>query len=427
MMESLLLSTPTIDSDYDATVFGKADGIDERAIFCESDQFDVSFELVEVYPSSEDGLLCDWPEDFNDASNLFCTLDYFPENDFSFTVMETTGPLNPGLVSVSPSSSHEIIVTVYDGISGGETTTSAYDVKQSWGYDHRVAPADPNPFAPFTNVFQVLFARNLHQGDDFVSFVRRIVTLGVIPEDVPQLYTMTTNPHMVFSVIRDPPGGMSSTTLHEGSTLSVNMEIQGMHAGDLSKGVGYGLSGSLKASTAAVVSPMGVGLTKDIIGLNFGFESGRSSSGPTVSVERATSQAFELGFTFDMEISTSGDSQHAGQPQDLILGGGMNLKILQASKNNRTTIFSVLCGRNAPFFGAISFSKSKSGLTPDPTAPVACATFTAGPCLSGSQSKSQVRALSHDHLRFHGHHMSPPIYCLSFSCSKSMALDTIPD
>ena len=103
MTESLLLDTPTIDSDYEDTVYGKADDIDERAIFCESDKFNVSFHLVEVYPTDEAGLLCDWPEDFEDDSNSLCTLNYYPENDFSYE-RGTAAPKNQG------SRVHEAIV-----------------------------------------------------------------------------------------------------------------------------------------------------------------------------------------------------------------------------------------------------------------------------------------------------------------------------
>ena len=40
----------------------------------------------------------------------------------------------------------------------------------------------------------------------FMTVNRYGITLGSIPEAVPQIYTMTTNPDLIFAVLRDPPG-----------------------------------------------------------------------------------------------------------------------------------------------------------------------------------------------------------------------------
>ena len=88
--------------------------------------------------------------------------------------------------------------------------------------------------------FEVKFERTIHEGDDYVDFLRRIVTLGVIPDDVPALYTMTTEPSLVFSVLHDPPGGGS---LHVAALKARPCQrawtSKGMHAGDLSDASGY--------------------------------------------------------------------------------------------------------------------------------------------------------------------------------------------
>jgi hypothetical protein len=338
-MEALLMRTPTVDESYEETEFGKADGIDERAIFCEADKFNISFSVVEVYPTDEPGVACDWPEDFFDDSKSFCKLEYFPENDYAFTE-ENVEPRNIGVVSHLPSSAFDISVSVYDGISGSSNAVQTeYDVKQQWGYNHTVVPGDPNPFAPFTNIFELVFERAIHGGRDSIEFVRRAVTLGVVPEDVPQVLTMTTDPSLIFAVLHDPPGGGSSATLVEGTTLSVTMNIDGKHAGDMklsSKNkLGFAFAGNIDYAMA----PMGLGVLKRLLAFdkNVGFSFGNAA--PNVDVTRRSSQGFDLGFSFDYELSTSSNPQTAGQPSDIIVGGGMNLRIQRASKFYDHTAF----------------------------------------------------------------------------------------
>jgi hypothetical protein len=48
---------------------------------------------------------------------------------------------------------------------------------------------------------------------------------------------------LIFSVIRDPPGGGSTTTLIEGSTISTSMAIDGVHSAELAEDYTVGFSG----------------------------------------------------------------------------------------------------------------------------------------------------------------------------------------
>jgi len=325
MQEALLLSTPTVDTSFKDSEFGKVDGVDERAVFCESDKFNISYRLVEVYPSDATGLNCDWPEDY-DANK--CTLTYQPEKDFKMETPKVFGPR-----SVSVSSSIKIRVQVHDGISAaGEPIEAGYNQVEKWGYIHEVNPSDPNPFAPFTNIFEALFSRTNNGIKEEIEFVRRAVTLGVIPEDVPQLFPMTTDPTLIFAVLHDPPGGASFTTLHEGTTLNVNMEIDGMHAGDLSKSENFEQSLGVAKSVDMLLAPFGVGINTKGFGMSAEGGWGVHSTKPSISVSRGSAQGFEIGFSFDVELSTSESPELAGQPSDLILGGGMDLQVIRAIK-----------------------------------------------------------------------------------------------
>jgi len=325
MQEALLLVPPKIDVSFKDSEFGKVDNVDERAIFCESDVFNISISLVEVYPTDSAGLLCDWPEDYVTGN---CNLQYQPESDFAGLM-----PKKAGALSVKPSSLSQVKVQTFDGISAGvEVEEKNYDHTTKWGFIHEVIPSDPNPFAPFTNIFEARFSRTNKGKEEVIDFVRRAVTLGVIPEDVPQLFTMTTNPTLIFAVLHDPPGGASFTTLKEGSSININMEIDGMHAGDLSRSNGRAISGGVSFATNTLIAPTGIGKEFRGFGKSVSASLAVSSVEPAVSISRSSAQAFDVGFSFDVELSTSENPQHAGQASDLILGGGMDLQVIRAVK-----------------------------------------------------------------------------------------------
>ena len=330
LWEALLINTPIVDEEYEDTVYGKADGIDERAIFCEDDVFSINFTLVEVYPSTLAGLDCDWPEGFTEGD---CSTIYYPKDDYESSivgkVMYTTRHLY--LISTPPSSSFDITVTTNDVMSGAGIVTSTFtpEGNETFEYTLMVKPSDPNPFTPFTKMIEVIFEREACPGDSSIYFGRQVVTLGVIPEDVPQINTITTDPTIIFAVLYDPPGGGSTTTLHEGSTLTTEMQIEGMHAADYDHTWTLAISGGFLLN----INTMSTGVPVMKAGVS-GFTSSTNTR-PSVSISRASTQSYQIDFTFDMDISTSDNPEIAGPPSDLILGGGMNLRISKAGEKNR--------------------------------------------------------------------------------------------
>ena len=138
---------------------------------------------------------------------------------------------------------------------------------------------------------------------------------------VPQVWT-TGVQNLIFSVLRDPPGGGSTATLVEGSTISTSMAIEGAHAATLGESGNWGGSGGIQGGIKIEAAPMGFGAIWN--GIGFGTTHGRDNSKSTsVTVDRGSSKHFDIGITFDIAITTSDSPYLAGQPSDVIIGGGI--------------------------------------------------------------------------------------------------------
>ena len=237
-------------------------------------------------------------------------------------------------LDVSPTTSQDIKIRVADGVSGeeyGETCPStdpkntclASSYETDLSFTHTMEVGEPNPFAPFSHELSVEFSRAYDDAE--ILFVRHVLVLGDIPEEVPQVWTVATNPTLIFSIIRDPPGGASTATLVEGSTISTSMAIDGSHAAQLEDS----FRGGLSVGWADKVEG-GLGFIKNIFaaGLQGGF--GYATTPVDISVSRSTSRHFDIGISFSTTISTSDSPYLAGQPSDVIVGGGANLRFISA-------------------------------------------------------------------------------------------------
>ena len=92
-------------------------------------------------------------------------------------------------------------------------------------FEHIMTAGEPNPFAPFSHELSVEFTRPFDRAE--ILFLRHAIVVGVIPEEVPQVWTVATNPTLIFLILYDPPGSDSFATLAEGSTISTSMAIDG--------------------------------------------------------------------------------------------------------------------------------------------------------------------------------------------------------
>ena len=293
--ESLLLLSklpePQEEGDY-----GKACTTNTGAVFREGDVVNLEFTLKEREPQ--------------------CTAvkgEVYPWDDCEIIPLD-----------VSPTTSQDIKIRVADGVSGIEASGDYPDEGKDT-FTHTMTVGEPNPFAPFSHELSVEFTRAYD--DAKILFVRHVLVLGSIPEEVPQVWTVATNPTLIFSIIRDPPGGASTATLVEGSTISTSMAIDGSHAAQLedSFNAGFSLGGGLKTEGGVGI---GAFVMKNIasVGGEAGFSYAQTPTDVTVS--RSSSRHFDIGISFGVGISTSDSPYIAGQPSDVIIGGGANLRFI---------------------------------------------------------------------------------------------------
>ncbi|KAK7249167.1 calcium ion binding protein [Aureococcus anophagefferens] len=287
-------------------VYGSACPDATTAIFVEDDEFDLSFELGEYYPNT---LGLRWPWDYFESDGVTRTAQAY--------------------VVTQPSAAHAVDVAVFDGISKTDGVSGVYDASASaHGFVHAVAAADPNPFAPFTLGIEVQFSRDVDGAAATLS--RSAIVLGVLPDDVPQTFAMTTEPTLVWTILRDPPGGASTATLEQGSEVGTSMGIEGMHSGTFERGDDWGLTQGAGADLTSALEPLGFGVQTSIFQIGYTTGAAHGAVKPIIGVERGSSQSFDFSFAFDFAVSTSEEPTIAGQASDLILGGGANLRVLTA-------------------------------------------------------------------------------------------------
>jgi len=299
--ESMLLLSELPEPEEDG-LYGKACTENTGAIFRESDVVNLEFKLVEREPKClNDGQLYPW-----DGCSTYDNVHPLPAHD-------------------SLPTDRQIKIRVADGVSGIEDSGEYAGDKT---FNHTMTAGKPNPFAPFSHELSVEFTRAFDGAE--ILFVRHVLVLGSIPEEVPQVWTMATNPTLIFSIIRDPPGGASTATLVEGSTISTSMAIDGSHAAQLEDSTTFGGSLGLGLDLATVLAPFGVGVEKNVaqVGIKVGYS--RATTPNDISVSRSSSRHFDIGISFGVGISTSDSPYIAGQPSDVIIGGGANLRFISA-------------------------------------------------------------------------------------------------
>ncbi|KAJ1446359.1 hypothetical protein M885DRAFT_591847 [Pelagophyceae sp. CCMP2097] len=327
--EAFLLEPTAIEEDgpepYGKTCFTAAQ---LPAVYVEGDAFSLEFAVVERHPKADAFL---WPWGFRvtgDSDSAAAALG-------TVAGLLLDGPDGPvfadfrsSMVESPPMADALIEIVVNDGISqAGLFEAQVYNSSVDYGFSHHLTAGDPNPFAPFSRAIFFEFSREVDGAS--LDFARHAIVLGVVTDDVPTIFAMATDPTLIFTVLRDPPGGDSFATLTEGTELSLSMSIAGMHAVahdfERSESGSAGIGMQLGISVGIFVAAQKNTFTGKV---GVGFE--HTLKGPSVAASRAASQAHDMTFTFDVAISTSTDPYIAGQPSDVIVGGGANLRVLTA-------------------------------------------------------------------------------------------------
>ena len=184
--------------------------------------------------------------------------------------------------------------------------------------------------------FTLLVTRNSPEGAAQVSLKAFIPILGTVPAEVPNFYPVTTDPTLIFMVLRDPPGGASHVTIAAGTSFSTTISIQGMKAFEQDIHFDLEANFAMAEDGLLITAPLGFGVAKSAgeITLNIGGKG--SLVAPDITVRRTIETQYSYAFQFSYDFSTSDDPFIAGHPSDVIIGGGIDVIVSQALEGNST-------------------------------------------------------------------------------------------
>jgi len=181
---------------------------------------------------------------------------------------------------------------------------------------------------------------------DTVTISRWVPVLGEFAlSDVAKTETVSTGQSMVFNVLHDPPGGLSSVSWDEGSTMGFTISMQGHAARHTKDMFFHSLSGGVEFTTKAMVAPMGLGIETPVFSGGVTVEHSRANTWnhPESDNVYAHDKGWDIGFRLGKAISTSGAAGTAGRASDMILGGGLELLFTEVIKVFRNTSRDSLC------------------------------------------------------------------------------------
>jgi len=231
---------------------------------------------------------------------------------------------------------------VWDMITGTTGTIIKYDSTLVYKNDedrfghptdarYSVVPNNMNTMFPFDYELKVYANRISLDGRlEAVDKTWYIPIAGIQPNKVPNYYPVSSDPNLIFMVLRDPPGGGSSVTIEQGTTASFELAIDGAYtyssdiSGSLTAGLGVEFDSSLCVGLGAAVCStlLSTKISAEI----------SASAGHSVEASRSSHTAYAYSFGFTSAISTSGDPNLAGHPSDIIIGGGINIVTSEAMR-----------------------------------------------------------------------------------------------
>jgi hypothetical protein len=134
------------------------------------------------------------------------------------------------------------------------------------GSNNTIEAQGPNPFFPFDHAFQVFIERD--DGNGLFStacYIWYIPVTGVIANKVPNFDPVPTDSKLIFLVLRDPPGGTSSTTIKAGTTITMGMQVGNVHTSDTSRYSEISADSGGHDEIDTVTAPLGVGVANMLL------------------------------------------------------------------------------------------------------------------------------------------------------------------
>ena len=201
--------------------------------------------------------------------------------------------------------------------------------------NYSISAASPLPSAPYALPFTIVATRNSPEGAVDVTYKAYIPILGTISSAVPNFYPVTTDPTLIFLILRDPPGGMSQTTISAGSTFTTGISIDGMQAFDMESHLETKDTFKFKSEQKMLEAPMGFGMGESAGNEDITVGGNVKIIAPDVTVSRTSETHYSYAFTFNYDFSTGDSAFTAGHPSDVIIGGGIDIIVSEALKGDR--------------------------------------------------------------------------------------------
>ncbi len=100
--------------------------------------------------------------------------------------------------------------------------------KRPKDYGYTIVAGSPRTDFPFNWPFQVTVQRSGPEGYSIANKYWYIIIVGSSPNEVPNVYPVSSDPTLIFLVLRDPPGGGSTASISQGTSMSLSMGIDDM-------------------------------------------------------------------------------------------------------------------------------------------------------------------------------------------------------
>ena len=230
------------------------------------------------------------------------------------------------------------IITINDQISNGNqnmiisyntTLSKSCDVCYTLVADGMIYQLSANsafPSFPYDLKFEVQAKRTGSDGTFTVDNIWYIPVLGVVPKEVPNYYPVSSDPNLIFMIIRDPPGGKSQTTIKEGTTIKFGISIDNMVTQDIGTklhsvaGAGYWETAYAGAFVIDKIIDVRTQIRQSFLNVY------------KVTNEYGSTSTHDYSFHFESDFSTSADPDIAGHPSDVIIGGGVDIVVGEATQ-----------------------------------------------------------------------------------------------
>ena len=192
--------------------------------------------------------------------------------------------------------------------------------------NYSITAAMPLSSPPYAQPFTVEAVRNSPEGAAQVSYTAFIPILGTVPSEVPNFYPVTTDPTLIFLILRDPPGGTSHTKIEAGSVFTTGISIKGMKTYEEEELKTYSNEAiMLKTAAVELEGPIGFGAYSDDFKSDNQVGIRGTLVAPDVFATRTSDTHFSYTFKFRYDFSTSSAANSAGHPSDVIIGGGIDV------------------------------------------------------------------------------------------------------